>query len=365
MESNIKRKRDSPLLKEFRTNRKRYEEFTEKIENLVTILLREKNFNVLSVTSRTKTLDSLKNKISNEAKHYKKLSDIDDLTGIRIICFFSDDVDKVAEIINSDFKVIKDRSVDKRKLLEPDRFGYISLHNIVELSDNRSELPEYQRFQGLRCEVQIRSILQHAWAEIEHDLGYKSSIGIPNEIKRKFSRQAGILELADEQFVDIKKDILKYRKEIQTKISHSYKNIFIDNISINNYLDRSETVYRIDLRIASETKNKTSNTIQLFRIEQIIKICQYFKIKTIDELEILLMKNEDQIISIAKTIDLNSAIDRGDSIWFLGYSLSAKTHNIDTIENYINYMSISSSNEDEDEIVFRREFTKQILQGLS
>lgn len=364
METQRSRKKVSPILKDFQKKEKLYEDFTDTIEDLVKKLLKEKAFRVLSVTSRTKKMDSLERKILNVAKNYEKLTDIDDLTGIRIICFFSDDVDKVAEIINLDFKVIKDRSVDKREIIEPDRFGYISLHYIAELSDNRAVLPEYQRFKNLRCEIQIRSILQHAWAEIEHDLGYKSSIGIPREVKRKFSRQASLLELADEQFVSIKKDILRYTKETEKKLSQSYKNILIDKISINNYVEKSETIQQIDLKIAETNDLGISDNIQAYTIDHAIQICQYFKIKTIEELDIALRKNEDSIISIAKIMDLDSDIPQGNSIWYLGYVLSAKNGNLDEIENYIESMGISPKNELEDRDEFRSKFAKQIIQAL-
>ena len=64
----------------------------------------------------------------------------------------------------------------------------------------RMVLRENKAFEGLKCEIQIRSVLQHAWAEIEHDLGYKSELTIPKEVRRSFSRLAGLLELGDKEF---------------------------------------------------------------------------------------------------------------------------------------------------------------------
>ena len=61
--------------------------------------------------------------------------------------------------------------------------------------------------QPVKLEIQIRSILQHAWAEIEHDLCYKNSTPLPRKIKRRMYRLAGVLELADKEFSAVKYDL--------------------------------------------------------------------------------------------------------------------------------------------------------------
>jgi ppGpp synthetase/RelA/SpoT-type nucleotidyltranferase len=116
-------------------------------------------------------------------------------------------------MVEREFVVDRTNSVDKRTLLDPDRFGYQSLHYVAALSVARTGLAEYGRFTGLRVEIQIRSTLQHAWAEIEHDLGYKSAAGVPRDIRRRFSRIAGLLELADEEFSVIRRDLDAYTSE--------------------------------------------------------------------------------------------------------------------------------------------------------
>lgn len=172
--------------------------------SLISSLLQNHSFHIHSISSRTKTIDSFKEKISRPDKNYDQLKDITDIVGIRITTYFSDELDKVSELIKSQFKVDLENSIDKRKSLEPDKFGYMSLHLVAEHNNIRTNLPEYSLFADMKFEVQIRSILQHAWAEIEHDLGYKSEIEIPNIVKRKFSRLSGLLELVDDEFVSIK-----------------------------------------------------------------------------------------------------------------------------------------------------------------
>jgi putative GTP pyrophosphokinase len=161
----------SSMKAEYVEEKPRYEAYTKKIEELIKALLEESNTQVHSVTSRTKEIDRFTEKVKREGKEYEEFSDVTDLSGVRIICYFADQVDIVAKLIEDNFWVHLESSIDKRKILDPDRFGYLSLHYVVELSKYRANLPEYERFKNLLCEVQMRSILQHAWAEIEHDLG--------------------------------------------------------------------------------------------------------------------------------------------------------------------------------------------------
>ncbi len=85
-------------------------------------------------------------------------------------------------------------------LIESDRFGYQSIHYLLRIKGDRAGLPEYQRFSRHIVEVQVRTILQHAWAEIEHDIQYKSLRAIPTVIRRRFVALAGMLEIADREF---------------------------------------------------------------------------------------------------------------------------------------------------------------------
>ena len=105
---------------------------------------------------------------------------------MRIITYFAEEVDAVAQLIEREFTIDRKNSIDKRMALDPDQFGYLSVHYIVSLAANRSQLPEYAALSGLSAEIQIRSILQHAWAEIEHDLGYKSQTAVPRDVVRQF-----------------------------------------------------------------------------------------------------------------------------------------------------------------------------------
>lgn len=209
------------ILKEYRNNKGKYDRFTTKICELCENLLDIHGISTHSIVGRAKDIASLEKKIKREDKGYNDLEEITDLTGIRIITYFSDDVDRIAKLIEEEFVIDERNSVDKRSVLEADRFGYLSLHYVVELKEHQSGEEEQANFKNLKAEIQIRSILQHAWAEIEHDLGYKTEEKIPREIRRSFSRVAGLLETADIEFVNIRERIQNFEDELIEQL-HSH-----------------------------------------------------------------------------------------------------------------------------------------------
>jgi ppGpp synthetase/RelA/SpoT-type nucleotidyltranferase len=176
------------------------------LKRLIETLLEDSGIQVHGVSSRMKSRDSVLQKIARSSES-RSVDSLTDLLGIRVVTYFPDEVDSVARLVEREFAVDKGHSVDKRKLLDPDRFGYLSLHYILALGDERLKLAEYRHYRGLRFELQIRSILQHAWAEIEHDLGYKSKAAVPPSARRRFSRLAGLLELADAEFLGIREQL--------------------------------------------------------------------------------------------------------------------------------------------------------------
>jgi putative GTP pyrophosphokinase len=105
-------------------------------------------------------------------------------------------------MVECEFVIDWENSVDKGELLSPDRFGYLSVHYVASLSPSRLALPEYKQYGSIKAEIQVRSILQHAWAEIERGLGYRNQT-MPGRVRRRFSMVAGLLEMADKEFRDI------------------------------------------------------------------------------------------------------------------------------------------------------------------
>lgn len=223
------------LAQEFDARRKEYDLFAEKVFVLTNDLLRASRIRPSAVSFRVKERESFLRKISWRTKKYSSLGAVTDLVGLRIVTYFVDEIDRVADLIESEFVVDRSNSVDKRKLEDPDRFGYQSLHFIVSLNDSRKRLSEWACFGAMKAEIQIRSLLQHAWAEIEHDRGYKGDL-CPVEFKRRFSRLAGLLEVADDEFRGLRNDLEEYSAAIRNKSSYELARLRVDSVTVNAFV---------------------------------------------------------------------------------------------------------------------------------
>jgi ppGpp synthetase/RelA/SpoT-type nucleotidyltranferase len=186
--------------------RPHYEQLCQVAKHILEGAIEGSGLKVSSIEARAKALDSFARKAikpseANPAspKYSNPIADITDLAGVRIITFFPETIARIDEIVAKEFQVLE-RSDKGEKLYEEERFGYRSVHYLARLSETRSSLPEYQKYSGTVIEIQPRTILQHAWAEIEHDIQYKSTSVIPQEIGRRFKALAGMLEIADREF---------------------------------------------------------------------------------------------------------------------------------------------------------------------
>lgn len=196
-----------------------YTKLGRNLSQVIEMFLEDHSIKFLKVYYRIKGTDSFIEKIDRK-KFTKPFEEIQDICGIRIICYYKSDIPKICEIISNEFNVLT--SQDKEELLEPDQFGYRSHHFIVKIKENWLSVPNYKGLDDLKAEVQIRTNLMHTWAEIEHELGYKKEDDIPKEFRREFSLLSASLETVDNQFERLKNDITAYRE--QNKIESAYKN---------------------------------------------------------------------------------------------------------------------------------------------
>jgi putative GTP pyrophosphokinase len=119
---------------------------------------------------------------------------INDFFGLRIVCPFLEDIETVSSLIASHFEILEtERKANQHSFRE---FGYDSVHLAIPLTTQLTG----RSMPGVRkvCEIQLRTTLQEAWAEVEHELVYKSDISLPNQsIRRKLASLNATLTLSD------------------------------------------------------------------------------------------------------------------------------------------------------------------------
>ncbi|MCH8011514.1 MAG: (p)ppGpp synthetase [Candidatus Marinimicrobia bacterium] len=334
------------LITEFKGKEGLFNSFRESVVNLIEDLLLTSNVNPHQIDSRTKSFESLLNKIITKDK-YNALNEITDIVGIRVITYLESEVNTVNALIRKEFDIDEGNSIDKR-LLQSNKFGYRSLHLVASLDESRLNLTEYRRYKGLKFEIQIRSILQHAWAEIEHDLGYKGRSSIPDSSVRSFNRMAALLESADIEFDRLKTELTKYENEVPALIKKSPESVTINQASLNSLVKTNKTfeIVREYVRTDCEVKFDSPNSYS-----DLIDKLELFKIKNIKELQQLIENNSDVFIAFVKTfVKKGITKNLADNIllyWFQHF-LAAKTEEAEFIDKYLHHKgrNISSTPEE-------------------
>ncbi len=202
------------LEREYQERRPHFDRLGQGIVASVEDLLGEAHISCLDIATRTKGWASVKEKLLR--KHYSNpFTDMEDWCGVRIICYYPSDVEKILEIIRKEFEVISEENTAER--LGPQEFGYRSVHLIVQLRPEWLHVPAHRGLKNVKAEIQVRTVLMHAWAEIQHKLAYKSQDQIPANFQRQFYRLSAKFEEADEQFDALRRDLQRYRRKINVE----------------------------------------------------------------------------------------------------------------------------------------------------
>ncbi len=209
--------------------------FTETLSVLIRNLLTISNIKFHLIESRTKENESLTEKI--ERKNIESIeNEILDITGIRIILYYNNDLDIVEKIIESNFIIDVENSVNKENLFDSNQFGYLSRHYTIQINKERLTMLEWKPYENLKAEIQIRTVLQHAWASISHEISYKNKYEIPKKLNRRLYRLAGLFELVDEQFQIIKDEHLELIQELEKFEILELFDESINSLTLDKYL---------------------------------------------------------------------------------------------------------------------------------
>lgn len=165
------------------------------------------------VTGRVKKISSILEKAKKKQIPLTEIEEkIEDIAGIRIMCQFVKDINKVVELIRArdgkDLKIVEER--DYIKNIKPS--GYRSYHIIV--------LYPVQTAEGQKeilTEIQIRTLAMNFWATIEHSLRYKYNKNMPDYIQQRLIKAAEATFILDQEMAEIREEILKAEEQFRAK----------------------------------------------------------------------------------------------------------------------------------------------------
>ncbi len=237
------------ILAEFDRRSPTLKSLCAKTKDLIEDFLESADVPFQSVQARVKSRKKLREKYLDPEKKYTKLDDITDLAGLRVITYYPDEVDRVAKVIEQEFGIDKDNSADKRRI-DLDRFGYSAINYVCEHLEARTSLGEYKKFAGVIFEIQVTSILSHAWSEMNHgsyDLGESS----PPEVRRRFYQLKALLELAESQFVELRDKTTNYARAVAIQVETKVADLPLDVESLKSLIEQEPLIAKIDGEIAA------------------------------------------------------------------------------------------------------------------
>jgi putative GTP pyrophosphokinase len=275
------------------------------------------------VTSRVKSLESLRRKIARPDKTYRRLWDVTDLVGLRVATYFEDAIEDVARLVEEIYQVDFVHSADKLRFTDYGKFGYRSLHYVCAppslgepgttgaASTGAASMGAASAgaastgavsATGLfdaacRFEIQVRTSLQHAWAEVEHDLGYKADGSVPEVIRRRLSRIASLLELADQEFVSIRHDLGRYQQAVREALEHPERPIPLDAVALSA-LAQSPDVRALDEALARALRRPLG--AEVYSPDYLVKLLHLAGLGTTKELQEALTRHGEHALSVVE-----------------------------------------------------------------
>ena len=295
--------KDRIILEDYRKQRDSFVKLGDVVHDMLRNIVDELGIAVLGIEHRVKAEKSLAGKLERNGDWYSTLEDLTDILGARVICFFSDEIDKIGKKVEEAFVIDWENSSDKRALIKADSFGYLSLHYICSLPFG-DKWPD--EICGKKFEIQIRTTLQHTWAAINHDLGYKSELGVPRTVAREFSRIAGLLEIADDEFVRVRDNMKTYTEEIRKKIiDNKADDVHIDMISLNEYVKRNGKMQELISEIAEISHAEISEIDPESYIVQL----KFLGKETLGDLQKMMEEDRELALKLAERALANADLD--------------------------------------------------------
>lgn len=237
-----------------------YQKLLKSIDDVISSQLSDEGIPYLHIQKRIKSFDSCFEKVNR--KHYQDpFEQIEDFCGLRIVCYYPSDVERIAQMLRSEFDITSEEDTQAR--LKPNEFGYRSLHFIVSIPNDWLKAPPFRGLGELKAEVQIRTILMHAWAEIQHKLAYKSVEQVPQEFQRKLFRISAKFEEADEQLEQIRNEISAYRAQVRPKAEVDFTSLRGQSLNLDTLSILLDAAFPTRVKKISDSSELLSELLEL------------------------------------------------------------------------------------------------------
>ena len=262
----------------------RFERLADVVKNTIETALKSRRIFVSNVESRIKSLESgleksQKRKEDGTLKYTDPKTQIMDYAGVRVVTYLMSDMEYIGNIITDHFDSDKENFTNKAEGLGADKVGYLSTHYIVSLKKDAVGKTDYDDLKALKCEIQVRTVLQHAWAQNFHDRQYKlrgakieEDARVPEVLARKTNLIAGNLELLDRDIVGLAQE---YDRWLEMP----------DNVSFQKILDKEPDMDSLVLYI--QNKLGVTGKIEVVDRDRVNKLLQKFGIENLRQLNAL------------------------------------------------------------------------------
>lgn len=240
-----------------------------------------KEFLKIPAEHRIKEDNSLLDKAFYRNKGYKDpYNDIEDKVGVRFVVMLQSDAEKVCEVImhvadTMDWEALQCRNYNEERISAPTLFTYQSHHFIIR---NRQPIIEngVTINKGTPCEVQVRSLLQHAYAELTHNAIYKKKTLVEPEVARTVAKTMAFIETADEFFLDV----IKKTGPNETSDIESFLDCIFIKIIGNKPIKMNSTIIILDTFKYLIEDNFEADVLNF--IKRNSHICKIIKMKSLE-----------------------------------------------------------------------------------
>ena len=270
---------------EFKRQRKYYAVYATILEHMLKNAVKKMGISAI-VSNRAKGIPNFAEKIIRQKEYYTNpVYQLTDLCGARVIVNNMDDIHPVCNFIRDNFEIDEANSEDVLDRLGENKFGYRSVHFTVSLKPedrktkllavckavkpnipedildkllehrNDKEAKEEKLAKGpkFKAEIQVRTLIQHAWAEFAHDQIYKSDFNVPETLQRDANRIAATLEASDEAVAKTSRDVASYR---------TYYGAYMDQGQMQNEIEKLQAIFEFDqtnIRLAGQISRLAIN----------------------------------------------------------------------------------------------------------